>query len=37
MKEWQSLGLDAVVSPGFGFPALPLDTILDAWGRGDSE
>ncbi|KAI0239957.1 hypothetical protein LSAT2_009333 [Lamellibrachia satsuma] len=32
MKEWQSLGFDAVISPGYGFPALPLDTILDAWG-----
>ncbi|KAI0239955.1 Fatty-acid amide hydrolase 1 [Lamellibrachia satsuma] len=32
MKEWQSLGLDAVVSPGFGYPALPLDSSLDAWG-----
>ncbi|KAI0228828.1 Fatty-acid amide hydrolase 1 [Lamellibrachia satsuma] len=32
MKEWQSLGMDAVVSPGFGYPALPFATNLDELG-----
>ncbi|KAI0242444.1 Fatty-acid amide hydrolase 1, partial [Lamellibrachia satsuma] len=32
MKEWQSLDLDAVICPGFGFPALPLEAIVDALG-----